>query len=213
MNTAEEVSTYNPVLPPEQRAQHKRRIQTQLGWKDPAIQTISHQRFEKALAGDHELKRMRRNQAREATIRQRTIEIGVALDPHALWQCGHHTEQARVVLRYMDNIVNAPMDRPNREFYGIGQHRVKVMRALPEQLRARLDPVFTRADLWDSGGLFEARFNEWVTDYETALPERSRNNRFPEAAEAYHEHRGCLAGLLDEILELFTQPPMGDESA
>ncbi|WP_207148837.1 hypothetical protein [Lamprobacter modestohalophilus] len=183
-----------------------------MGWKDPAIQTISHQRFEKVWTEDDTLRRMWRNQPREATIRQRAMAMEVALDPHALWQCGHHTEQARVVLRYMDSIVNAPMDRPNREFYGNGQHRVKVMRAFPDQLRARLEPVFSRADLWDSGRLFEGRFNEWVADYETALPERSRQNRFPEAAKAYHEHRGCLAGLLDEMLELFA-PPMVDESA
>jgi hypothetical protein len=133
-----EVSTYTPVLPPEQREQSKRRIQTQLGWKDPAIQTISHQRFEKVWAEDDTLRRMWRNQAREAAIRQRTTEVCVSLDPHALWVCGHHIEQARLTLQHMDSTVNAPMDRPNREFYGNGQHRVTVMRALPNHLRLRL---------------------------------------------------------------------------
>ncbi|MBK5929096.1 hypothetical protein [Halochromatium salexigens] len=210
MIAAEEISAYPPVLSPEQREQYKRRIQTKLNWKDPAIQSISDQRFEKVWAEDQELHRMWPRQPREAVIRQRTTEVDVSLDPHALWLCGHHIEQARDVLRYMDNTVNAPMDRRSREFYGNGQHRVKVMRSLPDQLRSRLAPVFSQADLWDSGGLFEARFNEWVADYEATLPERSRQNRFPEAFEAYQTHRGCLVGLLDEMLALFTQPQVED---
>lgn len=198
-----EVLSYTPVLSPKQREQYRRRIQTQLGWEDPAIHSVSCQRFYDALEEeDHELRQMWRRQPQKAVIRQRTTEMNASLDPHAVWLCAHHTRQAREVLQSIDSMVNASMDEYDRTIFGNGQHRTKVLRDLPDRLRTRLDPVLKTESPFPSK-LFEARFNEWADAFLADMPERSRKNRFPEAYHAYHVHRGTLIGLLDEMLELF----------
>jgi hypothetical protein len=194
------------VLSPEQRERYKRRIQTQLGWQDASIQRISQTRFEKRWKADDELHRLWRTKPRAAAIKQRTTELAIALDPHALHLCGHHIEQAIAALKDMDIIVDAPMDRLGREHHGNGQHRVRVLRNFPDRLRSRLSPVFEHADLWDGARLFGERFDTWAAEYQADLPPQALSRYFPEAVEVYRQHRGELASLLDEMVELFAQP-------
>lgn len=191
-----------PVLSPEQREQYRRRIQTQLSWQDPAIQRISQTRFEKQWAADDELHRLWQTQPRAAAIKQRTTELAIALDPYALHLCGHHIEQAIAALKDVDTIVGASMDRADRERYGGGQHRVRVLRNLPDRLRSRLSPVFEHSPLWDGARLFETRFDLWAAEFIADLPP-PLSRYFPEAAEAYHKHRESLSSLLAEMAELF----------
>jgi hypothetical protein len=198
-----EVLSYTPVLSPKQREHYKRRIQAQLGWTDPAIRSVSSQRFEELLEKDQELRRLWQSDPHKAVIRLRSLEMATALGPHAVWLCAHHTRQARERLRDADSMVNASMDEYDRIIFGNVQRRVKVMRdEFPGWLYKRLVPVFAADDVFP-GELFESRFNEWVDGFLADMPERSRKNRFPEAREAYHAHREPLGRLFEEMLELF----------
>lgn len=97
----------------------------------------------------------------------RTGEISVADRKEAKWLCEHHTIQVALDIQsWRRSIGWAPnWDREGDE----KQQRLEKLRELPAYLRARLDPVFSRPDIFDPHGRYKARFAAWERSYIDSL--------------------------------------------
>ena len=167
-----------------------------------SINTLSGLRIDAALASKPHLKTA---SGYAGTIELRSTVLGAALDPEAASLARHHISRAQnEELHSTLQAVRAPMDDP---IYGKAnggrRHRVKLIRELPDNLETRLEPAFSRGDLWDPDGRIRQRYRRWREAYLRDVLQYSKAKDFDLALAALDRHLPELEGVLEAALAQF----------
>lgn len=125
--------------------------------------------------------------------------------PAAAWIIRHHLREAKRVLCVYVTTLNAPLNGVDAALYGGPAHRIKLVRNIPTYLRDRLDPAFSKGDLWDPEGTFERRFDNWEQSLLSRLPPKPTPAKtwWPHVRDTFLNLLPSLEHLLDEMLDMF----------
>ena len=115
----------------------------------------------------------------------------MATPKEAVWLCGHHTIQVAVELDR--DKARAAQEFSMDETAYDQRRRMAILRDQPKYLRNRLDPVFSRSDVFDPQG----RYKKWFAEWERA--DRDRLNKI----DYWTTGKGSVARRHQEYINAF----------
>ncbi len=125
----------------------------------------------------------------------RTGEIGVASEGRALDLCLHHTRNAEGNLKdFKENVSEDPgYEQTQRE---------EVLYDLPQYLRDRLYPVFSRRDIFDPQGCYKEKFDAWALKYSAlfSLADFQSGEGYKDYIGQFNEPMEVVTGIIDDML-------------
>lgn len=137
----------------------------------------------------------------------RVGEISVATPEEAIRLCNHHTQQVAVDLNsWKSTFTGAPdMDQDGYEQRG----RIGKLRDLPKYFRARLDPIFSRPDMFDPQGRYKKRFAAWERAYLDRLDKidywhtgkESVAHRYQKYISTFNDRIDTVGSIVNDIID------------
>ena len=169
------------------------------------ISTIASARIDES--GSYEKLFKQRLTGRDFARKKRAAEMSLGTDQSAARLIVHHTKVAAENLAAFPEQLEDP--------FLTQQHRCKNIRNLPEHLLDRLQPVFSRNDLFDTEGNFQMRFYTWHQSYIGQLDQanavtgsgKGRYSRLLAAYQAvFSAEQPIVEDLISELIALMTPP-------
>ncbi len=187
------------------------RIQPLLAMYDAnrtAIENISARRFIEA-----KVRESIKHTGGAAYVRElRTKELAVVLDQKAAHLLWHNIRRADdEVLQGLATILQTPFCRRTAFDIYPPKDRCIYLKKLPDDLLNRLEPVFTRSDLFDPHRYYEKRFNVWCKSYITQLDQIDRipnkssdkyKRQYDAYATVFWDNHSIIKGLLDNMISV-----------
>lgn len=126
---------------------------------------------------------------------QRTKEICEASVDTVLFLCQHHTRNAAAKLKQFRDMVS---EDPGNE----QKQREDMLYCLPQHLRDRLYPVFSRPDVFDPQGCYKEKFDDWAVKYSAlfSLAQFSPAEGYQKYISQFNEPMEVVAGIIDDML-------------